>query len=272
MSEINDFPGSCLPEFNRHLKEAMLARWQGDALLKTIEYALFPGGKRLRPLLCCAVARDLRREVRDVFQSAVAVECVHISSLIHDDLPCLDNDSMRRGEPSCHIQCGEASALLAGDALIGWAFQLLSATGTASFSVSILAEAYIDLCLGQHRELVAPEQSRQHVAELKTGSLFAAALRLGGAEWSGDVALLGRLLGEIGKDFGVLFQVQDDREDEDREPEKDSYISDRIDSLRRRFISLHELTGSSFEETKRLMRMAISALGESEQRVGVSPF
>jgi farnesyl diphosphate synthase len=249
--------------FNSFLQERMIARWAGLSLFPMIEYALFPGGKRLRPLLTCAVATDLGLEVKEVLPGAAALECIHISSLIHDDLPCLDNDAVRRGMPSCHIAFGEASALLAGDALIGWAFELIADVPRPNLAIFTLAEAFSELCLGQHQELIDSTQSAR-IAELKTGALFATALRLGGTSWSGDLELLGGLLRGIGRDFGVLFQLQDDYDDGDLQSATQVSIAERFLNLQERFISLHEITGSSFFQTKCLIKNALIRLLERE--------
>jgi farnesyl diphosphate synthase len=249
--------------FNRFLRERMVARWEGSSLFPMIEYALFPGGKRLRPLLTCAVATDLGLGLKEVLPGSAASECIHISSLIHDDLPCLDNDAVRRGMPSCHIAFGEASALLAGDALIGWAFELIAEIPRPNFAIFTLAEAFSELCLGQHQELIEATQTAR-IAELKTGALFAAALRLGATSWSGDVELLGGLLGGIGRDFGVLFQLQDDYDDGDLQSATQLSIAERFFNLQERFISLHEITGSSFFQTKCLIKNALIRLLERE--------
>ena len=263
MSQAGDTFSQNKNRFNQFLRDVMIARWDGLSLFPMIEYALFPGGKRLRPLLTCAVATDLGKEVTEVLRGAAAVECIHISSLIHDDLPCLDNDVVRRGMPSCHIAFGEASALLAGDALIGWGFELIANLPRANYAVFALAEAFSKLCLGQQQELIDSTQSAR-IAELKTGALFAAALRLGGASWSGDVELLGGLLGEIGRDFGVLFQLQDDLDDGDLQSAARVSSAERLINLREQFISLHEITGSSFSETKLVIESALSRLPEHE--------
>ena len=94
-------------------------------LHEAMRYSLDAGGKRLRPVLCLAAAKAFRAEA-DAKHAATAIECIHTYSLIHDDLPCMDNSDLRRGKPSCHKKFDEATALLAGDALIPLAFKLLT--------------------------------------------------------------------------------------------------------------------------------------------------
>lgn len=207
MGQAGDISTENKSYFNRFLQERMTARWEGLSLFPMMKYALFPGGKRLRPLLTCAVSTDLGLEVSEVLLGAAAVECIHIASLIHDDLPCLDNDAVRRGLPSCHIAFGEASALLAGDALIGWAFELIASVPRPNAAVFTLAEAFSQLCLGQQKELIDPTQSIK-VAELKTGALFAAALRVGVDARRGDFELLGGPLGGSVEILGFCFSCR----------------------------------------------------------------
>ena len=101
--------------------------------IKSIRYSLFVGGKRLRPILCLAAAEtitDDRDLLEDILPIACALECIHTYSLIHDDLPAMDDDSLRRGQPTNHTIYGEAGAILAGDGLLTFAFELLSLPGT----------------------------------------------------------------------------------------------------------------------------------------------
>lgn len=109
--------------FDRHL-EAVLTEEDltPHRLREAMSYSLMAGGKRLRPALCMAAAEIFGASAEMVLPMAVSFEMVHTASLIHDDLPCMDNDAMRRGQPTNHVVFGEAMALLAGDALLAWAF------------------------------------------------------------------------------------------------------------------------------------------------------
>src|SRR5207302_5280018 len=98
---------------------------------KAMRYSLFAGGKRLRPILCLAAAEACGGDIEGALPMACAVECVHTYSLIHDDLPCMDDDDLRRGRPTCHKVFGEGIAVLAGDALLTIAFEILSEAQTA---------------------------------------------------------------------------------------------------------------------------------------------
>lgn len=188
---------------------------------RAMRYSLLAGGKRLRPILCCAAAEACGGTVRDALPAACAVELVHTYSLVHDDLPCMDDDDLRRGKPTSHKVFGEGIAVLAGDALLTQAFAALAATKprrkfTAADLVSELARAAGSrgLIAGQVADLEAegrkprePELYFIHAA--KTGMLLRAALKLGGMSAGaakGQIEALDR----FGFALGLAFQIQDD--------------------------------------------------------------
>jgi farnesyl diphosphate synthase len=189
------------------------------ALHRAMRYAMLGGGKRLRPLLAYAAGQlvDASNDVVD--NAAAAVELVHGYSLVHDDLPCMDDDTLRRGKPTCHVAFGEAVALLAGDALQALAFNVLARgglpdTGTAC---ALLAEAAgVDgMAGGQAIDLAAVgvkldlgELETMH--QLKTGALIRAALRLGAACGRPLDSAGVRGLDAYAAAIGLAFQVIDD--------------------------------------------------------------
>ena len=123
-------------DFDPHLAE--LARPAGDVpakLLEAMHYTLLAPGKRLRPYLVCRCCELAGGQQSQAYPAAAAIECVHAFSLIHDDLPAMDNDDVRRGQPSCHVQFGEALAVLAGDALLSLAFELVTRADLAPAGV-----------------------------------------------------------------------------------------------------------------------------------------
>lgn len=156
-------------------------------LNEAMRYAVFAGGKRLRPALVRLLCAHLRGHESDASLPAVAVECIHTYSLVHDDLPCMDDDDLRRGRPTCHKVFGEALAVLAGDALLTHAFALLGRAGEASADhVACLAEAAgsAGMVGGQVLDLdsVTPLAVRSTVDEihlLKTAALLGAACEMG---------------------------------------------------------------------------------------------
>ncbi|WP_274585216.1 farnesyl diphosphate synthase [Neisseria leonii] len=197
-------------------------------LHEAMRYTALGGGKRLRPMLAAAAAELGRADTAALTRVMAAVELIHVYSLVHDDMPAMDNDSLRRGKPTCHVQYGEATALLAGDALQTLAFDILSsgdgeAADTADGArrrlaqVAVLARAAGSLGMagGQAVDLdhvglpmTRPELEQMH--RLKTGALIRAAVRMGALCCEGlDTAALARLDAYAGQ-IGLAFQVVDD--------------------------------------------------------------
>lgn len=200
-------------------------------LHRAMRYSLLAGGKRLRPVLCCAASEACGGTVRAALPAACAVELVHAYSLIHDDLPCMDDDDLRRGRPTSHKVFGEGIAVLAGDALLTQAFALLAAIRpparrTASDLVAELARAAGSrgLIAGQVADLESEnrrptESALYFIHAAKTGMLLRAALKLGGLCGGGtnrQIAALDR----FGFALGMAFQIQDDILDATQSAEK----------------------------------------------------
>ena len=198
-------------------------------LLAAMRHAVLAGGKRLRPFLLTEVARllDPRQTIDTLMPAAAAIECLHCYSLVHDDLPAMDNDTLRRGHPTVHVAYDEATAILAGDGLLTLAFDLL-ADPTCHADPAIRAALVLDLARagglggmvgGQMLDLAAEgrfgdgaapdEAGIRKLQAMKTGALIRAAIlmgaRLGGGR-AADVARLGRF-GEV---IGLAFQLADD--------------------------------------------------------------
>ncbi len=184
-------------------------------LEEVLRYALESGGKRIRPVLCLAVAEAAggAGALDDAMPAAAAVELVHTFSLVHDDLPAMDDDAERRGRPSAHVAFGEGVALLAGDALLTEAFRLALAYDDLGLARE-LVDATLGMIGGQHRDVTGDAADLAEVERLKTGRLFSASVGLGlraaripdtdQAPWRA-----------FGDELGLLFQVVDDILDED---------------------------------------------------------
>jgi len=177
-------------------------------LEKTLRYALDSGGKRVRPVLCLAVAEAAGGEAEPALPAAAAIELVHTFSLVHDDLPALDDDDERRGRPSAHVAHGEGVALLAGDALLVEAFRLAVSYDDPRIARE-LADATLGMIGGQHRDITGDDGDLDEVERLKTGRLFVAAVALGLLAARAHDADRERWLA-FGEDLGLLFQVVDD--------------------------------------------------------------
>lgn len=189
---------------------------------RAMRYSLFAGGKRMRPVLCLAAARACGiRRLADAMPAACAVECVHTYSLIHDDLPCMDNDDLRRGRPTSHKVFGEGVAVLAGDALLTVAFEILARWKPTeryglSDAVGELARAAGSRFLigGQVADLEA-EGKKSTKAQLrfihrgKTAAMIISSLKLGAMSANATPRMLG-ILEEFGDHLGLAFQVIDD--------------------------------------------------------------
>jgi geranylgeranyl diphosphate synthase type II len=170
------------PDELRALVEESLAALQLDESLggleEPIRYALGGGGKRIRPVLCLAVCEAAGGTLEDAVAPATALELVHTFSLVHDDLPALDDDDERRGRPSLHVAFGEAVALLAGDALLAEALGLAARCEPPELARE-LARATLGMIGGQYLDVTGAQMQLDELHRLKTGRLFAAAVGLG---------------------------------------------------------------------------------------------
>jgi geranylgeranyl diphosphate synthase, type II len=203
----------------------LLPRPEGPAvrLHEAMRYAVFGGGKRLRPLLAIAACEALGGRLDDIAAPAAALEMVHTYSLVHDDLPAMDDDDLRRGRPTVHKAFGEAEAILAGDALLTYAFEILATHPRGEASAARRAEAVAVVATragasgmvgGQWADLeaerTAPGLDRlEWIHEHKTGALLAASAALG-AIHAGASAADQDALGRFGGTLGLAFQIADD--------------------------------------------------------------
>jgi len=224
MFDLESYLDSKRKQINTHLHKILQNTSNSSRLVKAMHYSLMAGGKRLRPVLCLAAAEVVGSQTKDALRAACALEMIHTYSLIHDDLPAMDNDNVRRGKPTCHIAFDEASAVLAGDALLTLAFQMLSAVeisngGQASKWLRVInqiasAVGYRGMIEGQMRD-IASENSVLSLKELeelhalKTGALIEASV-YSGAILGGDSAEQIDQLGIYAKNIGLAFQIKDD--------------------------------------------------------------
>lgn len=214
--------------FQQKCVDAALDRWvpeegQDPSLIhKAMRYSLFAGGKRVRPLLAIAAAEAVSESTEGVENAACALELIHTYSLIHDDLPALDNDDLRRGRPTCHKVFGDAMAILAGDALLTLAFevlaklhgvdaqrriQLVSELATASGTVGGMIGGQVNDIQGEGQPPTAALLDSIHRA--KTGALLRASVRMGAIYAGAGEAKLAALT-DFGEHVGLAFQIVDD--------------------------------------------------------------
>jgi geranylgeranyl diphosphate synthase type II len=172
-----------------------------------VRYSL-EGGKRIRGVLCLATAEAAGGEVSEALDAAAGLELVHAFSLVHDDLPAMDDDDERRGRASTHVAYGEGVALLAGDAMLAEAFRLVLASGSAD-AAQELATATLGMIGGQYLDITIAHADLAELHRLKTGRLFAAAVGLG--LWAAGVPAAVQAPWRVfAEELGLLFQLVDD--------------------------------------------------------------
>jgi geranylgeranyl diphosphate synthase type II len=276
-----------LAQFLAHAKEqvdkaldVMLPQEDNEpaVLHKAMRYSVFAGGKRIRPVLAMAAAEAVGNHPASVLPLAVSVECIHTYSLIHDDLPAMDDDEMRRGKPTAHKVFGEAMAILAGDALLTFAFAVLtSPESTRVYRADRLldvirdladAAGYGSLIAGQVLDITSEGQqvdaeAVDRIVRCKTGALIKASLTCGARLAGGnpqEIALLGR----YGEHLGKVFQIKDDLLDLEGDPAK---LGKAVKKDQQRGKATYpRLFGE--EKTKVLMRDLMSEATEALQPLG----
>ena len=220
MSDFEDYLDETRAAIDAVLEQVVPQPEAGGELAAAMRHIVFSGGKRLRPALVLVGCEHLGGRRADAWGAAAAVELIHAYSLLHDDLPCMDDGQLRRGQPCAHLVWGEALALLAGDALLTLAFEVLAARTPGhrplGAMVTTLAEAagWAGMVGGQVKDLAgegqAPELERVHAIHSgKTAALISACFRLGALAAGGAPEAVARL-GEAGRDFGLAFQIVDD--------------------------------------------------------------
>ena len=209
---------------NEALKRMLEKYDSGQPIHDAMTYALMAGGKRIRPVLCLAAAEAVDGRPDDVLAAACAVEMIHTYSLIHDDLPAMDDDELRRGKPTCHVAFGDATAILTGDALLTLAFEVLASNSgengnqadkwlkiiriiaIAAGSEGMIQGQMLDMA-AEGRSLTISELESMHT--LKTGALITASLECGALLAGADEVQLVCLRNYAGN-IGLAFQVADD--------------------------------------------------------------
>ena len=236
MTDFPSFLSTLRPQVDEALDRLLpAAETEPAAISEAMRYSVFAGGKRVRPALVVLAGEACGASLRDLLPGGAAIEMIHTFSLVHDDLPALDDDDLRRGRPTLHKMQGEAMAVLAGDALLNQAFAVLAAEPASASperrlrAVRLMAEAVgvAGMIGGQVLDLenegaVVPggRSGRERAANvlerihrLKTGALIEASTRLGGI-YAGAGNDRSKLLGGIGAELGLLFQISDDILDE----------------------------------------------------------
>ncbi|MEJ2715552.1 MAG: polyprenyl synthetase family protein [Deltaproteobacteria bacterium] len=233
--DLQEYLSSKRALVDKALDEALPTGDNDAAVLhRAMRYSLFAGGKRIRPILAMAAAEAVGGRAERVLPLAVALECIHTYSLIHDDLPAMDDDDVRRGKPALHKAFGEAVAILAGDALLTFAFEVLASARVvrafpperlaASISELAVAAGWQYLIAGQVADIISEGKAVEvetvdRIVHGKTAALIRVSLT-GGAMLAGGTRAQIEILGRFGEDLGVAFQLRDDLLDLEGDPEE----------------------------------------------------
>ena len=215
-NEVNEYLAACAAKTEARMKALLWRETEAPhGLVEAMEYSLMAGGKRLRPALALGAARAAGAEEEVALPAACALEMIHTYSLIHDDLPAMDNDDLRRGRPTAHKAFGEATAILAGDALLTLAFEVLAEAGSAAIVREIAhASGVCGMAGGQFVDLES-EGKQLSLEELrgihrrKTGALIRVAVRAGALAAGAPGPVLAALTA-YGEHVGLAFQIADD--------------------------------------------------------------
>ena len=267
------------PDLQRYTAEidaalqALLPRNTQSAVCRAMRYSVAAGGKRIRPVLLLESCRLCGGDPKDALPFACALELIHTYSLIHDDLPCMDDDDLRRGRPSCHKQFGEATALLAGDALLTHAFALCAESGLAQTApdralraVGLLSRlAGVDGMVGgqeidlQSEGKAIPLDRLQTMDKLKTGALIRAACEIGAVLADAQEANR-RALVQYAEALGQAFQIVDDILDVTSDAKTlGKPIGSDAENQKSTYVSLLGLSGAQ-AAAKRCTEEAVAAL------------
>ncbi len=220
LTQLQTFLEECRTAVNRELDTRIgQGGVQSDRLMQAMKYAVTAGGKRLRPSLVILGCEAAGGDRADALSAAAAIECIHTYSLIHDDLPCMDDDDYRRGRPTVHRQFDEATAVLAGDALHAIAFEILTETGNIDVIREVAKAIGPEGILGgQMDDLLAEgtipsEETVNGIHVRKTAMLITASIRVGGLIGHAAPAVMDQLT-RYGREIGLAFQIIDDILDE----------------------------------------------------------
>lgn len=228
--DLNSYLSSKRKQINQAL-DSIFAN-TSSKIVKAMKYSLMAGGKRIRPVLCVAAAETVGGPNQDVIHAACALEMIHTYSLIHDDLPAMDNDDIRRGQPTCHMAFDEATAILAGDALLTLAFEVLSSTEFVQdnhvrnwmkvINTLSTAAGYKGMIEGQMQDMAGEGhllclEDLENMHALKTGALIEASVKVGAILGKGSPVQIQQLK-TYSKNIGLAFQVTDDLLDVEGDP------------------------------------------------------
>lgn len=282
MNSVDSIISAYLPRIEENLSALIPASHHTDEkLVAACRYSLLNGGKRLRPILVYLTGELFNADNADLDRIACAIECIHSYSLVHDDLPAMDDDELRRGRPTCHIAYDEATAILVGDALQCLAFETITESQfnctTVNNQLKIVdtlanASGLLGMCGGQALDIAATDSvitltQLEQVHKLKTGALLKSAIKMGALAGNAnelEIAALARYAEAI----GLAFQVQDDILD----VEGDTHTLGKpqgsdIEANKATYPALLGIEGAK-EKAQNLVNQAIDALSEIDADTG----
>lgn len=272
-SNLTDQLAQSQTAIEARIAEILAGQKQQNQLEDAMRYGALAGGKRLRPFLILAAANLFSDNVENALDTAVALELIHCSSLIHDDLPAMDDDDLRRGQPTCHIQFDEATAILVGDAFLSLAFEVMSSDQKLSTETRLrlihgltVASGRYGMIGGQMDDIEGEKKSLTldqiiSLQQKKTGALFEYACEagaiIGGANEQQQLALK-----NYAKHFGLAFQITDDILDvTGTEAEVGKRLNKDQDAGKETFISLIGLEAAQ--------KAALDTINEAKQEVAI---
>ena len=273
MSDLSDTK-TLIENINKALSDYLEPRYP-EKIYEAMGYSVMAGCKRLRPVLVLLACRAAGGKDEDAMPFACAMEMIHTYSLIHDDLPAMDNDDLRRGRPTCHKQFDEATAILAGDCLLGYAFETMLDKASEDFDKKYVKAMKVIAQLSGTKGMLVGQvvdvdsegkkisaETLEYIHRNKTGGLIKAALMAGGIIGGADEDTV-NLLESIGEDVGLAFQIKDDILDvtstaevlgkpilSDEKNEKVTYVS--LYGLEKAQQEYLRITNSALENTKKL--------------------
>lgn len=270
---FNDQLKQCQDVVMARIGEILAGQIQNNELEEAMRYGALSGGKRLRPFLMLSAASLFNENVENVLETAVALELIHCSSLIHDDLPAMDDDDLRRGQPTCHIKFDEATAILVGDAFLSLAFEIMCQDERLSAQTRVKLIRELTLASGRYGMIggqmddIEGERKSLNLNEIillqqkKTGALFEYAVEAG-AIIGGATAEEQLALKNYAKAFGLAFQITDDILDEiGTEEEVGKRLNKDLEAGKETFISIMGLEAAQ--------KYAVKTINEAKAELAI---
>lgn len=278
--EFNLFKAKQLKAFDDYINTLIVNHSQTE-LEESMLYSLFANGKRLRPLLLLVTLEAFYTDVTDGYPAASALEMIHTYSLIHDDLPAMDDDDLRRGLPTNHLKFNEATAILAGDALLTSAFEVILSSDLSSeqnvLLVKLLSETagYRGMIGGQMADIKGENQSLdiedlKYIHSRKTGELLRFALE-GAGIISNQPERVRRILGDLGLEIGIAYQIRDDILDiVGTEEDLGKPIGSDVERQKSTYPALLGLNGA-YKYLGEALKVCLNKLADIEKEVSFNP-